>query len=216
MKIAIIGASGKAGSLVAKEAAARGHEVTAIVRSAAKAAAAGLNGFAVLEKDIFDLNAQDLGAFDVVVNAFGASPGQERQHVDAGRSLIGALQGAPGTRMIVIGGAGSLYVDEAKTVRLVDTPEFPEMYKATALAAADHLEDLRAASGIRWTFMSPAAFFDAAGKRTGTYRAGTDWLLVNAKGDSYLSYEDGALALVDEIERPQHENARFTVVSEAD
>ncbi|MFC5403362.1 NAD(P)-dependent oxidoreductase [Cohnella soli] len=213
MKIGIIGASGKAGSVIAKEAASRGHEVTAIVRSAAKVAD---NGYSVVEKEVFDLTAQDLGALDVVVNAFGALPGQEHQHVEAGRSLIAALKGAPNTRLIVVGGAGSLYVDEGKTLRVVDTPEFPELYKATALNQAANLEDLKASAGIQWTFVSPSAFFNPAGKRTGAYRTGEDHLLVNAKGDSYVSYADYAIAIVDEIESPRHVNARFTVVSEAE
>ncbi|MFC5472133.1 NAD(P)-dependent oxidoreductase [Cohnella suwonensis] len=214
MKIGVIGASGRAGKTIAKEAATRGHQVTAIVRDAGKVAE---SGYVVLEKDVFDLTAQDLGAFDVVVNAFGAMvPGTAHLHVDAGRSLIEALKGAPNTRLIVVGGAGSLYVDEAKTLRLVDTPEFPDAYKDIALNQGKALEDLKASSGIRWTFVSPSAFFNAEGKRTGTYRTGTDNLLVNAKGDSYVSYADYAIAIVDEIENPQHANARFTVVSEAE
>ena len=125
MKIGIIGATGKAGSLIVKEASERGHEVTAIVRNAAK-----LSGeqVAVLEKDVFDLKAEDLQQFDVVVNAFGAPAGQEHLHVEAGKVLIEALNGAPNTRLIVVGGAGSLFVDEAQTVRLLDTPEFPKEY----------------------------------------------------------------------------------------
>lgn len=212
MKIGVIGASGKAGRVIVEEAAARGHEVTAIVRNAGKAP----EGAAVLAKDVFDLTAQDLGDFDVVVNAFGVAPGQEHLHVEVGRALIAALQGAPNTRLIVVGGAGSLYVDEAMTLRVVDTPEFPEPYKATALNQAQNLQDLREASGIRWTFASPSAFFNPDGKRTGAYRKGNDHLLVNSKGDSYVSYADYAIAIVDEIEQPQHENARFTVVGEAE
>ncbi|MEK8132086.1 NAD(P)-dependent oxidoreductase [Paenibacillus filicis] len=212
MKIGVIGASGKAGRVIAQEAASRGHEVTAIVRQAASVADIGLK---VLEKDVFQLTAQDLSVFDAVVNAFGAAPGQEHLHVEAGRSLIAALQGAPHTRLLVVGGAGSLYVDEAKTVRVVDTPEFPELYKATALNQAQNLQDLKQSEGIRWTFVSPSAFFNPEGRRTGAYRTGLDHLLVNSGGDSYVSYADYAIAIVDEIEKPQHEQARFTVVSEA-
>ncbi|MCR8844498.1 NAD(P)-dependent oxidoreductase [Paenibacillus sp. SC116] len=213
MKIAIIGASGKAGAFIAKEAVSRGHQVTAIVRNASKVVDTQL---AVLERDIFELTAQDLSQFDVVVNAFGAVPGEEHLHVEAGQVLIAAMKGAPNTRLIVVGGAGSLYVDEAKTLRVVDTPNFPEEYKATAFNQAKNLEDLKNASGIRWTFVSPSAFFNPDGKRTGAYQAGKDNLLVNAKGDSYVSYADYAIAIVDESEQPQHENARFTVVSEAE
>jgi putative NADH-flavin reductase len=144
VKIGVIGASGKAGGVITKEAASRGHDVTAIVRSAGKVEDAGL---AVLEKDVFDLTAQDLGTFDVVVNAFGAPPGQEHLHVEAGRALISALQRAPDTRLIVVGGAGSLYVDEAKILRVVDTPDFPAQVKPTALNQAKNLAELKNASG---------------------------------------------------------------------
>ncbi|MDF2663584.1 MAG: ywnB [Paenibacillus sp.] len=213
MKIAVIGANGKAGSLIVKEAWSRGHEVTAIVRNASKA---GDSGAAVIEKDIFAIRADDVRGFDAVVNAFGAAPGQEHLHVEAGKALIEALKGAPDTRLIVVGGAGSLYVDEAKTVRLVDTPEFPKEYYATASNQGQNLADLQQSSGIRWTFVSPAAFFNPEGKRTGTYRKGKDNLLLNDKGNSYVSYADYAIAIVDEIERPEHVNERFTVVSEAE
>ncbi|MNZ61481.1 hypothetical protein D3C78_795800 [compost metagenome] len=142
--------------------------------------------------------------------------GEEHLHVDAGRVLIKAMQGAPDTRLIVVGGAGSLYVDEAKTIRLIDTPEFPEPYKATASNQAKNLEDLQQSTGVKWTFVSPAAFFNPEGKRTGSYQAGHDNLIVNAKGESYISYADYAIAIVDEIEAPKHLNARFTVVAEAE
>ncbi|TDF98094.1 NAD(P)-dependent oxidoreductase [Paenibacillus piri] len=211
MKIAVIGASGKAGTFIAKEAMSRGHEVTAIVRDASK-----INYVHSIEKEVFDLKADDLRPFDVVVNAFGTAPGQEQLHVEAGRVLIEALKGAPDTRLIVVGGAGSLFVDEAQTVRLMNTPEFPKEYFATASNQGKNLDDLLQSSGIQWTFLSPSAFFNPAGARTGTYQTGEDRLLVNSKGDSYISYADYAIALVDEIEQPKHRNKRFTVVGEAE
>jgi len=213
MKIGVIGATGKAGSLIIKEAKERGHEVTAIVRNAAKLAGEKV---AVLEKDVFDLKAEDIQVFDVVVNAFGAPAGQEHLHVDAGRVLIEVAKGAPETKLVVVGGAGSLFVDEAKTVRLVDTPEFPKEYVPTASNQGKNLEDLQNTDGIKWTFISPAAFFNPEGKRTGSYQKGKDHLIVNTKGDSYVSYADYAIAVLDEIETPQHINERFTLVSEAE
>lgn len=213
MKLGIIGASGKAGSLILKEALTRGHEVTAIVRDEAKVQ---IQGASVLKKDVFDLKAEDIKEFDVVVNAFGAAPGKEDLHVDAGKILIEAMKGAPQTKLIVVGGAGSLFVDEAKTIRVLDTPDFPKEYFATAYNQSKNLGDLQNATDIQWTFISPSAFFDPEGNRTGGYKLGKDNLLVNSKGESYVSYADFALAVLDEIENPQHINQRFTVVAEAE
>lgn len=213
MKIGIIGATGKAGSLILKEALARGHEVTAIVRNAAKLTE---KKAAVLEKDIFALKAEDIREFEAVVNAFGTGIDQAHLHVEAGRHLIEILKQAPETRLIVVGGAGSLYVDEAKSIRLMDTPEFPKEIMPIAANQGKNLEDLKNSSGIKWTFVSPAAFFDPEGKRTGSYQKGKDHLIVNAKGESYISYADYAIAIVDEIENGKHINERFTVVSEAE
>lgn len=211
MKIGIIGASGKAGSLIVKEAVERGLEVTAIVRNAAKVQNQQVT---VLEKDIFDLKAEDVKGFDVVVNAFGAPFGQEHLHVEAGRVLIDAIKGASDTRLIVVGGAGSLFVDEAKTTRVLDTPDFPKEVYPTAFNQGKNFEDLQNTTGIQWTFVSPAAFFDPQGKRTGNYQKGKNNLIVNSTGESYVSYADFAVAIVDEIENPQHINERFTLVSE--
>ncbi|GGF71755.1 hypothetical protein GCM10010912_16130 [Paenibacillus albidus] len=211
MKIAVIGASGKAGSRIVKEALDRGHEVTAIVREASKMAGSAA---AIIEKDVLALTTDDLKSFDVVVNAFGAPFGQEHQHVDAGNVLIDALKNVSGTRLIVVGGAGSLYVDEAKTLKVVDTPDFPDFVKPTASNQAKNLEALQATDSLSWTFVSPSANF-AIGERTGSYVKGKDHLLVNSKGESYVSYEDYAIAIVDEIEQPQHIRERFTVVSES-
>ncbi|GAA0134724.1 NAD(P)-dependent oxidoreductase [Paenibacillus sp. YSY-4.3] len=212
MKIGIIGASGKAGSLVLKEALERGHEVTAIVRDASKLEDKNV---AVIEKNIYDLTSEDLRIFDVVVNAFGAPLGEEQAHVDAGHALIEALKGT-NTRAIIVGGAGSLYVDEDKTLKVMETPDFPDMFKPTAKGQGRNLQELQETANITWTFISPSAMFDAEGKRTGSYQSGKDHLLVNSKGESYISYADYAIAVLDEIENPQHLNQRFTVVGEAE
>jgi uncharacterized protein len=210
MKIAIVGASGKAGSLIVNEAVSRGHNVTAIVRNASKLQD---KNTAVIEKDVFDLTADDLTTFDVVVNAFGAPLGEEQAHVDAGHALIEALKGTR-TRLLVVGGAGSLFVDENKTVKLIDTPEFPDFVKPTAKGQGRNLEELQGTTDLTWTFVSPSAVFDAEGVRTGSYQSGKDHLLVNTKGDSYISYADFAIAVIDEVENPKHLNQRFTVVGE--
>lgn len=212
MKIGIIGATGKAGNLILKEAVERGHQVTAIVRDATKLEDKSVE---VLERSIFDLKSDDVKQFDVVVNAFGAPLGEEQAHVDAGHSLIEALKGTD-ARAIIVGGAGSLYVDENKTVKVVDTPDFPDMFKPTATGQGRNLQELQETTGISWTFISPSALFNPEGKRTGSYQAGKDNLLVNSKGESYISYADYAIAVLDEIENPKHKNERFTVVSETE
>ncbi|MEC2077749.1 NAD(P)-dependent oxidoreductase [Metabacillus fastidiosus] len=213
MKIGVIGASGKAGSLILKEAVERGHKVTAIVRNAEKVKEANIE---VIEKNIFDLNSRDMEQFDVVVNAFNAAPGEEHQHIEAGKVLIEALKEVPKTRLIVVGGAGSLFVDEAKTVRVMDTPDFPKAYFPTASNMGKNLEELQNTSSIQWTYISPAGFFDPEGKRTGSYEKGKDQLTLNSKGESYISYSDYAIAVLDEIENPQYKNERFSVVGEAE
>lgn len=210
MKIGIIGASGKAGNLILKEAVSRGHEVTAIVRDKSKLKDMNV---AVIEKDILDLTQDDIKNFEVVVNAFGAPIGEEQAHVDAGHALIEALKGTD-TRAIIVGGAGSLFVDENKTVRVMETAEFPDLFKPTAKGQARNLQELQETSDITWTFISPSAEFDADGKRTGSYQSGNDQLLFNSKGESYISYQDYAIAVLDEIENPKHINERFTVVGE--
>ncbi|KOO47350.1 NAD(P)-dependent oxidoreductase [Viridibacillus arvi] len=210
MKIGIIGATGKAGNFILKEAVSRGHEVTAIIRSASKLEAENV---AVIEKDIFSLTTEDVQEFDVIVNAFGAPAGEEHLHVEAGRNLINILQDARDTKLFVIGGAGSLFVDPEKTVTVMSTPDFPAIYLPTAENQGKNLEDLKASS-ITWTFLSPSAFFDPEGPRTGQYIAGIDHLLVNTKGESYVSYADYAIAVLDELENPKHLNERFTVASE--
>ncbi|QQD82542.1 NAD(P)-dependent oxidoreductase [Bacillus siamensis] len=212
MKIGIIGATGKAGSLILKEAVSRGHEVTAIVRDAAKLKE---DKISIIEKNIIDLTSDDLKKLDVAVNAFGAPLGEEQAHVDAGRALIRALKGMD-TRAVIVGGAGSLYVDENKTVSVMDTPDFPEIFIPTAKGQGRNLQELKETSDMNWTFISPSAVFDPDGKRTGFYQSGKDHLLVNSKGESYISYADYAIAVLDEIENPKHINERFTVVGEAE
>lgn len=210
MKIGVIGATGKAGSLIAEEALHRSHEVTAIVRDASKVQNSKLN---VMEKEVTELTTEDVGGFDVLVNAFG-TPHAE-QHVTVGRHLIDILKGAGNTRLIVVGGAGSLYVDDALTTRLVDTPDFPDAYKPTASNQGQNLQDLKQSSGIRWTFVSPGAFFDPNGPRTGTYTLAGEKLTVNSEGNSYSSYADYAIAIVDEAEKAAHVGERISVVTEA-
>ncbi len=210
MKIGIVGATGKAGSLILDEAVRRGHEVTAIVRNASKL---NNDNVKVIEKDVHDTWTEDFKGLDVVVNAFGAPLGEKDSHVEAGRVLINALSGT-GIRLIVVGGAGSLYVDDSRTMKVIDTPNFPDIFKPTAGGQSENLEELEQTTNLKWTFISPSAEFDAEGKRTGAYETGADVLLVNKSEESYISYADFAIAVIDEAENAEHVNERFTVVAE--
>ena len=209
MKLAIIAASGKQGQALLNEAISRGLDVTAIVRDASKIS----QNVPVLEKDVLALSRDDLAPFDVVINAFGAPSELSHLHVTVGQHLMALLQGTA-TRLLVVGGAGSLFVNAEHSLRLIDTPEFPDVYKPIASNQGQNLQDLQAASDLNWAFLSPAAFFDPEGKRTGRYTLGGDELLLNSEGNSYVSYADYATAMIDEATAPKHLNQRFSIVGE--
>ena len=210
MKIGIIGASGKAGNKIMEEAVSRGHEVTAIVRNAHKITNSDAT---VLERDILAIGYEDVKELDVLVDAFNAPQGKEEMHQTTLAHLTTILKGHDTPRLIVVGGAGSLYVDPDKTVRVMDTPDFPESFKPTATNMGIALDKLKTISDVSWTYISPSAMFLPDGERTGTYIAGEENLLINATGQSKISYADYAIALVDEAENAAHIRQRFTVVS---
>lgn len=211
MKIAVIGASGKEGSLLVQEAVARGHEVTAIVRDKSKITEPKAT---VLEKDLFALTYDDLKNNAVIIDAFGAwTPEDLDKHYTSLMHLTGLLSGKP-NRLLVVGGAGSLYVNPEHTMRVMDTPDFPEMFKPLANAMGKAFDALRSKTDVKWTYLSPSAMFDADGKRTGKYTVGSSELLVNSKGESRISYADYAIAMIDEAENGKHIGSRFTVVGE--
>jgi len=201
MKIAVAGASGRAGSEITKELARRGHGVTAIARNPEKIAA--LPNVTPTKGDVLDqAGLTKLWAgHDVAVSSvhFLASDAQK---------LIGAAKASGVGRYLVVGGAGSLEV--APGVKLVTTPNFPAQYKAEAEAGSAFLDLLRQEKDLNWTFISPSALF-IEGERTGKFRLGTDQLLADANGKSWISFADYAIALADEIERPAHQKQRFTV-----
>jgi len=201
MKIAVTGASGQAGSRITAELARRGHAVTAIARNPDRIERHA--NVTAVKGDVFDQAglAQLWAGHDAAVSSvhFLASDPDK---------LIGAARDSRVGRYLVVGGAGSLEV--APGVRLVTTPGFPPQYKAEAEKGAAFLDLLRLQKDLNWTFLSPSALF-VAGKRTGQFRLGTDQLLTAADGKSWISFEDFAVALADEIERPAHPKARFTV-----
>ncbi|OMF26526.1 hypothetical protein BK133_20440 [Paenibacillus sp. FSL H8-0548] len=213
MNIGIIGANGKTGSLIMEEALNRGHAVTAIVRNASKITELNVR---MIEKDAFALTASDLKDFDVVVSTYKAPFGEEHLYIESGKVLIQALTEASDTKLFIVGGAGSLFVDEESTTKLMDTADFPAAIFPTAVNAAKQLEELQHTHSITWTYLSPAAYFDPDGKRTGSYKTGKDHLVSNSSGQSYISYADLAIAVLDEIEQPRHINERFTLAGEAE
>jgi putative NADH-flavin reductase len=214
MKIAIIGATGTIGQRITNEALERGHEVKALLRDPERIAKIELSHpkLSVAQVDIFDPAsvAAAIADVDVVVNATGARAGDIRKfYVDSTNAVIEGVKRAGNKRLLVVGGAGSLEV--APQVFLADTPAFPEMALPIARAQRETLYIFRD-SNIEWTFFSPSALI-APGRRTGKYRLGTDQLLTNDHGESYISAEDYAVALLDEIENPQFIRQRFTAVS---
>lgn len=208
-KIAVVCANGKAGQLIVKEAVDRGFDVTAVVKGENKSAAEK-----AIIKDLFDLTADDLGGFDVVVDAFGAwAPEVLPQHSTSLKHLCDILSGTD-TRLLVVGGAGSLYVNAEHTVQVSDGADFPDVFKPLANAMAKALGELRERNDVKWTYISPAGDFQSDGERSGKYILAGEQLTLNSKGESIISYADYAIAMVDEIESGDHIGQRISVVRE--
>lgn len=207
MKVAVVCANGRVGTLVVKEALNRGLDVTAVVREDNKTAAKN-----VIKKDLFDLTAADLDGFDAVVDAFGAWKEEELpNHTKSLMHLCDILSGKK-TRLVVVGGAGSLYVNPEHTAVVSDGPDFPPQFLPLAKAQGKALEELRKRSDVQWTFISPAGDFQADGERTGKYILAGEELTLNSRGESIISYADYAIALVDEIVSGNHIQQRISVV----
>jgi uncharacterized protein len=210
MKVAIIGATGFVGSALLKEAVERGHEVTALVSNPGKVSASGK--VTALQANVLteDALAQSLKGHDAVVSAFSghAQADVRGYYVKGIQSIISAAKKAGAPRLLVVGGAGSLEV--APGVQLIDTPQFPDQWKATAEGARDALNLLRKEQELNWTVLAPSAHI-APGARTGKFRIGKDALLTDGSGESHISLEDYAVAMIDELEQPAHARSRFTV-----
>ncbi len=206
MKIVLFGASGMVGSRVLQELLQRGHQVTAVVRNPEKVAASRAQ---VMKGDINDeasVAAAAKGA-DAAVSAYGAPHDNPEMLVSATRSLLAGLAAAGVKRLIVVGGAGSLEV--APGVQLVDAPDFPDAWKGVALAHRNVIPVVKQ-SDLDWSYFSPAALIQP-GERTGKFRLGGTALVSDAKGESRISAEDYAVALVDELEHPKYVRQQFTV-----
>jgi uncharacterized protein len=211
MNVVLIGASGMIGSRVLKELTARGHRVTALVRDPAKVATGP--GVTVVKGDINDVSAmtQILRGADAVVSAYHPGQGTEQNLIPATRALLTAARQAGVKRVIIAGGAASLLIAPEKT--LLDSGHLPKEWVTIAKAHSDLLDLLRTANlgaDLDWTYFSPAGFIQP-GQRTGKFRLGKDEMVADEQGQSRISAEDYAVALVDELEQPRHVRERFTV-----
>ena len=209
MKIAVVCANGRVGKLVTKEAVSRGLDVTAVVREKNESVAGRS-----IEKDLFDLTKEDLAAFDVVIDACGGWTAETIPSIPkAGIYLCDLLSGED-KRLLIVGGAGSLFVNKEHTVTVADGPDFPDAFKPLAAAHQTLLDALRRRDDVKWTYISPAADFQAEGDRTGKYIPGGEELTLNAKGESVISYADYAVAMIDEAVGGNHIRERIGVVGE--
>jgi Putative NADH-flavin reductase len=204
MKVAVIGANGKEGSMIVKEALDRGLDVTSIVRDSKKSPTDKY-----LVRDFNSLQTEDLQGIDVLVDALGFFGPNVKEYVPAMKHFIEILQGTK-TRLLVVGGAGSLYVDQAHTKQLYQQADFPEAIKELSQEMGNSLDVLRQSS-LNWTFISPAAMFDFKGPRTGKYILAGEELTFDKDGKSEISYADFAIAMVDEIINAKHQRERISV-----
>jgi putative NADH-flavin reductase len=214
MRIVLYGATGMVGTRILQELLSRGHTVTAVVRDPSKLKAQ--NNLTIEKGDLLDADsiAKLAKGSDVVVSSYGPpsgaqgpDPAKVGQLVDAVRTLISGVRRAGAPRIIMVGGAGSLEVSPG--LQIVDAPTFPDAYKPIALAHRDAFYVLRE-SDLNWTYFSPAMMIQP-GERTGKFRLGKDALVSDEKGNSSISAEDYAIALVDEVEQGRHTKQRFTI-----
>ena len=208
-KVAVVCAAGKEGRLLVDEAVSRGYDVTGFVRGSDKVANPKAK---TVVKDLFNLTREDLIGFDAVIDAFGAwTPETLPLHKTSLKRLCDVLSGTK-VRLLVVGGAGSLYVNPEHTVQVKDLESFSAMFKPLADMQGAALDDLRKRSDVQWTFLSPAGDFVADGERTGEYLLGGEEYFVNDKGESRISYADYAIAMIDEIENANNVQKRFSVI----
>ena len=207
MKIAVLAANGKVGSLIVKEAVDRGNDVTAVAREENKTVAKKF-----LKKDILDLTENDLKDFDVVITAFGAWTEDTLPLHKTTLEHLSDILANKNTRLLVVGGAGSLYTDDSLKTQLYQTPDFPASYMPVVVNMSKGLDVLRKRNDVKWTYISPAAEFEFDWERKGEYQLAGEVFTVNSKGESKISYADYAIAMVDEAEKGNHINQRISVL----
>lgn len=211
MNIGVIGATGKAGQLIVREAIDQGLTVTALVRSPEKMKV----NVPVVNKDALELTTNDLNSYDLVVNAVGLPPEKANKISKIGEHLIRQILPLKNqTRFITMGHAGTLYQSEERKDRVYESDTFPDEFKATVINHLKNLKALKATEGLNWTFVCPAAYFDPNGQESGDFTIGKEVRIKNKQGKSYVSYPDYAQALVREILQEKYMNQQINVVGE--
>lgn len=210
VKVAVLSASGRAGKLITQEALAKGLNVVAFVRDRKKLSGVNSANLKVVQKDTFLLSASDLSGFDIIIDAFGEWQNVElhKKHLEY---LASILKGN-NAKFLIVGGAGSLYMDKSHTTRLIDTPSFPDEYKPLASAQAECLELLRTGVITNWVFVSPPAEFIFDAPKTGKYKIIGEEFELNANGESKVSYADYATAMIEIALNPKYNKERVGVI----
>lgn len=208
MKIAVIGSNGRVGSLVVKEAQSRGLEVTGFANGENKSDVENY-----ISKNALSLTKEDLNIFDVVVDAVGGWTEETIPNITNVMNHLADVLKGTNTRLIVVGGAGSLFVNEEKTITVDMGPDFPDAWKPLSNAHGKGLKTLRNSKDLNWTYISPACNFIADGIRAGEYQLGGENLILNSKGESDISYADYAIALIDVALSNKYNKERISVVS---
>lgn len=210
MKILVIGANGRAGKLIVEEAVERNLDVTAVTRTANQSKA-----LKSMQKDLFDLTKDELKEYDAVICAFGAWDKENLKLYPKVAAYLCTLLKNSSTRILFVGGAGSLYMNKEHTLMLLETADFPAEYKDVAQAGLEYLNEVRKHSDVNWTFISPAADFRADGEKKGKYKICGEEFTVNSNGESCISYADYAAAVIDEvITTAPHIKERISVIWE--
>lgn len=208
MKIAVVASNGRVGAFVVQEALNRGFEVTGIGKGENKT---GVKAY--INKNALDLTKEDLVSFDAVVDAVGGWTEDTIPNITNVMNHLADILSGTNTRLIVVGGAGSLFVNPERTITVDMGADFPDSWKPLSNAHGKGLQTLRNSKGLKWTYISPACNFVADGQKTGEYILGGEDLVLNSKGESEISYADYAIALVDEIESGNHIQERISVVA---
>lgn len=207
-KILVIGSNGKAGKLIVEETLKKGYEVTGLGHSENQTGIANY-----IRKSVFDLTKEEVEKYDVVVDAFGAWTIDTIPNIGKAMIHLAKIMEGTSTRLIVVGGAGSLFVNPEKTITVDMGKDFPDDWKPLSNSHGIGLAYLRNTANLNWTYISPACNFVADGVRTGTYKLGGEILTLNSKGESTISYADYAIAVADEITNEKYNKKRISVVS---